>query len=168
MSDELQPISVVAPKAGMSTSNLRRLALEGVIPAERDKTGKYLVRLNDVLMHCVAASRHGASRAPGWQDPSKAAGSDAAELAAMRRMLAAKDAETERLLTALGREQDRVERLEDKVMEMMGLYNKLLAETQAFLAGATGTSPSSWINMASRRAEDETVMQRGIKAIFRK
>jgi DNA-binding transcriptional MerR regulator len=170
MSDELQPISVVAPKAGMSPSNLRRLALDGIIRSERDKTGKYLIRLNDVLAHCAAASRQGASKAPGWQEPSSPAGSDAAELAAMRRVLAAREAENERLLTALGREQERVERLEDKLMEMMGLHNKLLAETQAFLAGATGTAPSSWINTGagSRKGDEETVVQRGLKAIFRK
>ena len=176
MSDELQPISVVAPKVGMSPSNLRRLALDGVIPAQRDKTGKYLVMLNDVLAHCATGNRAGASKAPTEQLTTKLAGIDAGELAALRMLLAAKDAEIERLLTDVSRERDRVERLEEKIerseernIQTMSLYQKLLAETQALLAGATGTFPSAWVHTGSPQPHDQPRSEkRGFKNPFRR
>lgn len=176
MSDELQPISVIAPKIGMSPSNLRRLALDGIIPSQRDKAGKYLIMLNDALAHCANANRAGASKAPTEQLTTKLEGTDAGELAALRMLLAAKETQIERLLADVSRERERVERLEEKIdrseernLQTISLYQKLLAETQALLAGATGTFPSCWVHTGAQNAQSGQPRseKRGFKNPFR-
>ena len=146
MSDELKPISFIAPRVSMSPSNLRRMALEGLIPSERDKSGRYLLRLNDVLAHCAAANRLAANLAPNSLFTNKQESESQPEILALRSLLAAKEADIQRLHISYERERERVERLEERVFEMMGLYNKLMAETQAFLSNVTGTSPSNWLH----------------------
>jgi len=122
------------------------MALEGIIPSERDKSGRYLIRLNDVLTYCAAANRIAASLAPSSQQVSKQESDSQPEILALRSLLAAKEADSDRLRISYERERERVEKLEERVFEMMGLYNKLMAETQAFLSNVTGTAPSNWVH----------------------
>ena len=167
MSDDLQPISVVAPKTGMSTSNLRRLALEGMIPSEKGTNGRYLVRLNDVLAYCSTSSRSGATKAPTPEAVSRGAANSSFEIAAMRCQLATLEAENKRLHAELSRAYDRTEKLEDKVYEIMSLYSKMMTETQALLGGATGTQPSNWIHTSADKKAD-SIPSRGFKGLFRR
>lgn len=167
MNDDLRPISVIAPMTKMSSSNLRRLALEGVIPSEKGANGRYLVRLNDVLAYCSTSSRAGASRAPGGMAAGGKIPNGLPEMAAMRSQLAALEAENKRLQSELSRTYDRAEKLEGRVIEIMSLYSKMMVETQALLSGLTGTQPSNWVHTSSEntKGKDES---RGFKGIFKR
>lgn len=167
MSDDLQPISIIAPMTGMSTSNLRRLALEGMIPSERGTNGRYLVRLNDVLAYCSTSSRAGATKAPTPQANSREAATSSSEIVAISSRLAALETENKRLQAELSRAYDRAERLEDKVFEIMSMYSKMMTETQALLAGATGTKPSAWVNTSAETSQKHGDT-RGFKALFKR
>ena len=165
MSDDMQPISAIAPMTGMSTSNLRRLALEGVVPAQKTSNGRYLVKLSDVLAYCASTHRAGASRAPIQAVPTREEASNVLELAATRSQLAALEAENKRIKAELGRAHERAEKLEERVLEIMGLYSKMMVETQALLAGATGTQPTNWVHTSTGDSTGQSG-SRGFKGLF--